>query len=80
MAVIDEAHTLENNAAEHLGLYLSKGGMLSTMNRLYNPENAKGLLLKEGKNAMELRRKTVELRDEIYGFFYQFKTSVIFIF
>ena len=74
MAVIDEAHTLENNAAEHLGLYLSKGGMLSTMNRLYNPENAKGLLLKEGKNALELRRKTVELRDEVYGFFHQFES------
>ncbi|MBR7127836.1 MAG: DEAD/DEAH box helicase [Lentisphaeria bacterium] len=74
MAVIDEAHTLEENAAEHLGLYLSKGSMIGTMNKLYNPENAKGLLLKEGKNALELRRKTVELRDEIYGFFHQFES------
>ncbi len=74
MAVIDEAHTLEDNAAEHLGLYLSKGGMIGTMNKLYNPENARGLLLKEGKNALELRKLTVDLRDEIYGFFHQFES------
>lgn len=74
MAVIDEAHTLEENAAEHLGLYLSKGGMISVMNKLYNPENAKGLLLKDGKNALELRKLTVDLRDEIFGFFHQFES------
>ncbi len=67
--MIDEAHTLENNAASHLGLHLNKPAMLGTMNRLYNPERARGLLMRQGAEMLQLRALTQSVRDEIYGFF-----------
>ena len=67
--VIDEAHTLENNAADHLGLHVSKGALIGVLNRLYNPDNARGLLLRAGADSLELRALTVEARDEAYGYF-----------
>ncbi len=67
--MIDEAHTLENNAAMHLGLHLSRNAMLSTVNRLYHPERAKGLFMRPGANMLELRGMAQKVRDEIYGFF-----------
>lgn len=67
--LIDEAHTLENNAAEHLGLYLSRAGIVSTLNRLFNQESARGLLMRKGENLLEMRAAVVAARDEAYGFF-----------
>ena len=66
--LIDEAHTLENNAAEHLGLHLSRAGVIATLNRLYNPDSARGLLMRQGCPP-ELRGVVSETRDEAYGFF-----------
>ena len=54
--LIDEAHTLENNAAEHLGLHLSRAGVIATLNRLYNPDSARGLLIAAGLPARTARR------------------------
>ena len=67
--VIDEAHTLENNAAEHLGLAISQNGLTGFFNRLFNPDNAKGLLLRGGEEALELRREITEIREKINLFF-----------
>ena len=67
--MIDEAHTLENNAAEYLGLHISRAGLVSTLNRLYNPDNARGLLMRPGTGALELRAAAADARDEAYGFF-----------
>ncbi len=67
--LIDEAHTLENSAASHLGIHLNKPGMIGTMNRLYNPERARGLLMRQGAEMLQLRALTQSVRDEIYGFF-----------
>ncbi len=67
--VIDEAHTLENNAAEHLGLHISHAGMRSTVNKLYNPSSARGLLMKEGVDYLALRNRAKSLLGEIESFF-----------
>ncbi|MBE6357341.1 MAG: DEAD/DEAH box helicase [Lentisphaerae bacterium] len=67
--MIDEAHTLENNAAVHLGLRLTRAGAVSVMNRLYNGERAKGLLMRPGSEMLELRAMVSRCRDEFYGFF-----------
>lgn len=67
--LIDEAHTLENNAAEYLGLRISQPGMLSMLNKLFNPEKMRGLLMHPGSTMPELRQLTVSARDEAYGFF-----------
>jgi ATP-dependent DNA helicase DinG len=73
MAVIDEAHTLEANAADHLGLNVSKLGVISMLNLLYNPDNGKGLLVRNGKKAMECRQLCAKARDVVYTFFKQFE-------
>ena len=67
--MIDEAHTLENNACDHLGLHVSKNGLVGVLNRLYNPDNARGLLLRSGAGALELRTLVSDARDEAYGYF-----------
>jgi ATP-dependent DNA helicase DinG len=68
-ALIDEAHTLENNAAEYLGLHLSRQGVTGELNRLFNPDNSRGLLMRSGTDISELRAAVAEARDEAYGFF-----------
>lgn len=67
--LIDEAHSLENSAANHLGLHLSKPALIGMTNRLYNPERARGLLMRQGAEMLQLRALTQSVRDEIYGFF-----------
>jgi ATP-dependent DNA helicase DinG len=44
VAIIDEAHTLEAVAGEHLGVKLSSSGVDITLARLYNERSGKGLL------------------------------------
>jgi ATP-dependent DNA helicase DinG len=67
--VIDEAHTLENNAAEYLGLRVNSAGLHSFLNRLFNPENGKGLLVKSGPEAMELRSRIADIKRDSAAFF-----------
>lgn len=71
--VVDEAHTLEDNAAEYLGLHLSKSAILSLLNRLYNPDGARGLLMRAGSDTLALRQVITSLKDEVYGFFSPFE-------
>lgn len=44
VAILDEAHTLEAVAADHLGLRLSSASIDFALNRLYNDRSGKGLL------------------------------------
>ncbi|MBO7329633.1 MAG: DEAD/DEAH box helicase [Lentisphaeria bacterium] len=67
--MIDEAHTLENNAAAHLGIHFSRPALLGLLNRLYNPERAKGLLMRPGSNMLEMRSLAQQCRGEVYAFF-----------
>jgi ATP-dependent DNA helicase DinG len=48
--VLDEAHTLEAVAAEHIGLQLTHAGLRWLLHKLWNPRTEKGLLalLREG--------------------------------
>jgi ATP-dependent DNA helicase DinG len=45
VAIIDEAHTLESVAGEHLGLKISSLGVDFSLSRLYNARTNRGLLL-----------------------------------
>lgn len=51
--VLDEAHTVEDAASDHLGLRVSQAGFEYWMRRLFVPETAKGLLgqLRQGEAA-----------------------------
>ena len=42
--IFDEAHTLEDVAADHLGLNVSQGGIEYVLNQLYAPRSHKGVL------------------------------------
>ncbi len=67
--VIDEAHSIEECAAECFGLHLSRTGLIHTLQRLYHPDRAKGLLVRPGALNVELRSLVSRARDEVYGFF-----------
>ena len=71
--IIDEAHTLEDNAANHLGLHLTYNGFNAMINKLYNPDTAKGLLMRKGVNALELRSQAAALKSLGKEFFGQFE-------
>ena len=49
-AIFDEAHTLKDVAARHIGLEISQLGLRRSLQRLYNPRTKKGLfqMLKNG--------------------------------
>jgi ATP-dependent DNA helicase DinG len=44
VVVFDEAHTLEDVAADHLGLQISRGAIEYLLNKLFNPRTRRGLL------------------------------------
>lgn len=67
LAVIDEAHTLENVAAKQLGLNLSHHGLRFAIHRLYNPRTKKGLF--QAARNPEGVRATAGLLDRMDDFF-----------
>jgi ATP-dependent DNA helicase DinG len=44
VAILDEAHTVEDVAADHMGLQIKSGGVEYLFNRLYSPRTGRGLL------------------------------------
>jgi ATP-dependent DNA helicase DinG len=44
VAIFDEAHTLEDVAADHLGLQVSRGSLDYLLNKLFHPRTRRGLL------------------------------------
>lgn len=75
--IIDEAHTLEDNAAQHLGLHLTYNGFNAMLNKLYNPDSARGLLMRKGSNALELRSSVTQLKSLAKEFFGQFQEYLL---
>ena len=67
--VFDEAHTLEDSAAEHLGLHISGNGIHYFLNRLYDAKQGRGMLVRKGLEAMELRTTISELQQTAKNFF-----------
>jgi ATP-dependent DNA helicase DinG len=67
VAIIDEAHTLEAVAGEHLGLKLSNVGVDYTLSRLYNERTEKGLLsVHKVSAAIPLLKKARTAADEFF--------------
>ncbi len=82
--VLDEAHTLEDDAAQHLGLHVSSAGFRLFMRRLYDPQRGKGLLMKPGEEPLRLRGEAGELMeageiffDKVRQFAADYEDSVI---
>jgi ATP-dependent DNA helicase DinG len=51
VVVFDEAHTLEDVAADHLGIQVSQGTVDYLLNKLYAPQRGKGLFALRGDDA-----------------------------
>src|SRR5262249_37330758 len=45
VAILDEAHTLEDVAADHLGIQVSRGSVDYLLNKLHSPRGRRGLPL-----------------------------------
>jgi ATP-dependent DNA helicase DinG len=67
VAILDEAHTVEDIAAEHLGLQISRGGVEFLLNKLVHRRADKGLLVyHKADEAIEQVQRT---RHAAEGFF-----------
>lgn len=67
--IFDEAHLLEDCAANHLGLRVSDIGFRLLLNKLFDPEKAKGILMRAGSENMELRAIVTEVHEAGEKFF-----------
>ena len=68
IVIFDEAHTLEDVAAEHMGIGITSGAVEYNLNKLYNQKTQRGLL---GQNAVfdDLRGMVARARNESAEFF-----------
>lgn len=68
IVVLDEAHTVESVAGDHLGLGVSTGQVEYLLNRLYNDRTQKGLLVGPGlDDAMRQVDACRAASDEFFG-------------
>lgn len=67
IVVLDEAHTLEDVAADHLGIAVSTGQFDYLLNKLYNDRTQKGLLV--AADHREGQRLSTEVRHAVNDFF-----------
>jgi ATP-dependent DNA helicase DinG len=65
--IVDEAHTLEAVAGDHLGLGITSGQIDYILNKLYNDRTNKGLLVQ--KSARQAQRLVAECRERAGDFF-----------
>jgi ATP-dependent DNA helicase DinG len=69
LAILDEAHTLEDVAAQHFGLKISEGAMRYQLRLLYDPRRGKGMLSTHGSIANDAISDVVELTMRLESFF-----------
>lgn len=70
--VLDEAHTVESVAGDHLGLSVTSGQIEYTLNKLYNDRTNKGLLVHHKLG--DTQRRVLECHhasDEFFGDIFQ---------
>src|SRR5690606_18593557 len=67
IVIFDEAHTLEDVAADHLGIAVSTGQFDYLLNKIYNDRSQKGLLV--AYNHREGQRLVSEVRHAANDFF-----------
>ena len=71
IVILDEAHTVESVAADHLGLSISSGQCDYLLNRLYNDRTQRGLLIQH--QLSECQQAVAELRFLAHDFFYDLR-------
>src|SRR5437868_7744861 len=69
LAILDEAHTVEDVAGQHFGLKLSESSIRYNLRMLYDIRRGKGMLSTHGSCANDAIRDIVDLSDLIDEFF-----------
>ena len=69
IAVLDEAHTLEDVAGQHFGLKVSEAGIRYALRTLYDARRGKGLLSTHGSIANDAIKTVIELENLADRFF-----------
>lgn len=67
IAILDEAHTVEGVAGDHLGISVSSGQVEYLLNRLYNDRTQKGLL--KAHNLVDCQKRVMRLRMHYADYF-----------
>lgn len=71
VVVLDEAHTVEGVASEHLGIKVTNGQVEYILNKLYNDRTNKGLLVHHGlRNEQQQVDRCRFLADEFFADLY----------
>jgi Rad3-related DNA helicase/REP element-mobilizing transposase RayT len=69
LAILDEAHTVEDVAGQHFGLKISEATIRYNLRTLYDTRRGKGVLSTHGSCANDAIRDIVDLNDVIDDFF-----------
>jgi ATP-dependent DNA helicase DinG len=69
VAILDEAHTIEDVAASHFGLNISEHRLNYQLRTLYDPKRGKGLLSTHGGYINDAIQTVVEIHQRMDGFF-----------
>lgn len=67
VVILDEAHTVEGVAGDHLGISATSGQVDYLLNRLYNDRAQKGLLVSH--NLVDCQKATMRIREAAVYFF-----------
>jgi Rad3-related DNA helicase/REP element-mobilizing transposase RayT len=71
LLVLDEAHTVEDVAAQHFGLKVTEAGVRYQLRALFDMKRAKGMLTAHGPAANDAVRDVIGLHDACNDFFAQ---------
>lgn len=71
VAVLDEAHTLEDVAGQHFGLKLSEAGLKYLLRSLYDMKKGRGLLSVHGAAANQAIQDVIDLNQIGENFFHR---------
>jgi ATP-dependent DNA helicase DinG len=69
LVILDEAHTVEDVAAQHFGVRISEASIRYNLRALYDAKRGKGILSTHGASANDAIRDIVELNDLTERFF-----------
>jgi ATP-dependent DNA helicase DinG len=69
VVILDEAHTVEDVAADHFGLNVSEYRLRYQLRTLYDPKRGKGLLTTHGAVVNDSIDTIVEIHQRMEGFF-----------
>jgi ATP-dependent DNA helicase DinG len=68
VAILDEAHTIEEVAGDHLGLRITRGQVEYLLNKVYQEKSGKGLLAARGNpEAFRQHRAVHHAADQLFG-------------